>query len=188
MTSRFILGISLSAGLLLAPWGHAYDPIKAPIESPGSLQALFTPWDDVERNIVEIIGGAQQQILVQTYLLTSKKITRALIAAHQRGVEVLVLVDFDQYTKVADSKIRELAAEGIKVWLETKYKNAHNKIIVIDAASPDSTVITGSYNFTWSAQQKNAENILIVRKNRQLAEQYAANWLRHQQDALIYKK
>jgi phosphatidylserine/phosphatidylglycerophosphate/cardiolipin synthase-like enzyme len=58
---------------------------------------------------------------------------------------------------------------------------------VIDAGSADATVITGSYNFTWTAQHKNAENILIARKNPSLALRYALNWERHRQQATPYK-
>jgi phosphatidylserine/phosphatidylglycerophosphate/cardiolipin synthase-like enzyme len=86
------------------------------------------------------------------------------------------------------SPLPELAAAGIAVWLETKYQNAHNKIIVIDAGTPESTVITGSFNFTWTAQHRNAENILIARKNSLLASRYALNWERHRQDAIPYKQ
>jgi phosphatidylserine/phosphatidylglycerophosphate/cardiolipin synthase-like enzyme len=48
---------------------------------------------------------------------------------------------------------------------------------------PTATVITGSYNFTWSAQHKNAENVLILGKNPPLAARYASNLQRHRQDA-----
>jgi len=64
----------------------------------------------------------------------------------------------------------------------------HNKIVLIDAVSEHSAVITGSFNFTWAAQHKNAENILIVRRNIPLASQYASNWERHRQDATPYAK
>lgn len=64
----------------------------------------------------------------------------------------------------------------------------HNKVIVIDAKSAHATVITGSYNFTWTAQHRNAENILIARSNPVLAARYAANWERHRQDASLYRK
>ena len=166
-------------------------PIAAALEAPSikpALQAAFTPWDNVENLIVDELAGAQKQVLVQAYLLTSKTIAQALIEAHVRGVDVCVLADAEQDAKVESSMISMLAAAGIPVWLETKYQNAHNKIIVIDAALARSTVITGSFNFTWSAQHKNAENILIVRRNASLVSQYAANWERHRQDATAYKK
>ncbi|MEA5096906.1 MAG: phospholipase D-like domain-containing protein, partial [Burkholderiaceae bacterium] len=77
---------------------------------------------------------------------------------------------------------------GIPVWRETKYQNAHNKIIVIDTGTDDATVLTGSYNFTWTAQRKNAENILILRRTPALAARYAANWQRHLNEATAWQK
>jgi phosphatidylserine/phosphatidylglycerophosphate/cardiolipin synthase-like enzyme len=159
-----------------------------PIAAQGTLQAAFAPWDDIEGLIVSAIDGAKKQVLVQAYLLTSKKIAAPLIAAHRRGIDVRVLLDAEQLVKNDSSKAPDLIAAGIPVWIETKYQNAHNKIIVIDAHTTEAIVITGSFNFTWTAQHKNAENILIARKNLALASQYALNWERHQHDSLPYQK
>nr|WP_245549155.1 phospholipase D family protein [Noviherbaspirillum massiliense] len=160
----------------------------APAVAGESIQAAFAPWDNLEDLIVKAINTANNQVLVQAYLLTSKKIAAALIDARRRGIDVRILADAEQEAKAASSRLPELAAAGIPVWLETKYQNAHNKIIVIDADDKDAIVITGSYNFTWSAQNRNAENILIIRKHPILAARYAANWERHRRDASAYKK
>lgn len=173
---------------IFAPNAVAFDTLSPALAAQGTLQAAFAPWDDVEGVITDEIAGARKQVLVQAYLLTSKKIANTLIAAHRRGVDVRVLADAEQLAKIESSMLPDLAAAGIPVWLETRYQNAHNKIIVIDVATPDATVITGSFNFTWSAQHKNAENILIARKNPTLASQYALNWERHKQDATPYKR
>lgn len=187
--SRWIR-IAITSALLsiVAPVVHAFDAAMAPVTAQGSLQAAFAPWDDIESLITHAIDGAQKQVLVQAYLLTNTKVAAALIAAHRRGVDVRVLADAEQHAKTDSSKLSVLAAAGIAVGLETKYQNAHNKIIVIDAATLDAIVITGSFNFTWTAQHKNAENILIARKNSPLASRYALNWERHRQDAAPYKK
>lgn len=174
--------------LLGAPSVQAFDASTTEqIAAQGTLQVAFSPWDDIETLIIHTIDGAKKQILVQAYLLTSKKIAQALIAAQQRGVGVMVLVDAEQSAKVPSSKVHDLSLSGIAVWLETQYQNAHNKVIIIDAGTENATVITGSYNFTWSAQHKNAENILIARKNPMLAARYALNWERHRQGATRYK-
>lgn len=176
------------AALLGASAVQAFDASASEqIAAQGTLQVAFSPWDDVETLIISTIDGAKKQVLVQAYLLTSKKIAKALIAAQQRGVGVMVLVDAEQSAKVPSSKAHDLVLSGIAVWLETRYQNAHNKVIVIDAGTENATVITGSYNFTWSAQHKNAENILIARKNPVLAARYALNWERHRQGATPYK-
>ncbi|HJV82310.1 phospholipase D family protein [Noviherbaspirillum sp.] len=158
-------------------------------QAQGTWQAAFTPWDDIEGLVVNTIDGARKQVLVQAYLLTSKKIATTLVSAHRRGIDVRVLVDADQLERTASSAAAPILAEaGIPVWLETKYQNAHNKVIVIDPEGPNATVITGSFNFTWTAQHKNAENVLIARKNPVLAARYAQNWERHRQDATPYKR
>jgi phosphatidylserine/phosphatidylglycerophosphate/cardiolipin synthase-like enzyme len=82
--------------------------------------------------------------------------------------------------------IPRLAAAGIPVRLETRFAIAHNKIILIDPLEAGSAVITGSYNFTYSAQARNAENLLILRGNPALAQAYLANWRRHKDEAQPY--
>lgn len=179
-------GVVAAAFLLTAAFGVCAVPPSIPAQ--GSLQAAFAPWDNIEELVAEAISGARRQVLVQAYLLTSKTIATTLVAAYRRGVDVRVLLDAEQITKAASSMASELDVAGIPVWLETRYQNAHNKIIVIDAGMPDATVVTGSFNFTWTAQHKNAENILIARSNPALAARYAANWERHRQDATPYRK
>jgi phosphatidylserine/phosphatidylglycerophosphate/cardiolipin synthase-like enzyme len=37
-------------------------------------------------------------------------------------------------------------------------------------------IITGSFNFTKSAQDRNAENVLIILDDQTVAKKYIANW------------
>lgn len=177
--------LSVSAATQAFDSGGADGP--QPMAAQGTLQVAFTPGDDIEGLITETLDKARKQVLMQAYILTSKPLTNALIAAHKRGVDVRVLVDADQLNKSGRERIADMQKAGIKVLQETKYKSAHNKVIVIDAGNADATVITGSYNFTWTAQNKNAENILVARKNPPLAAKYAANWMRHFQEAEAYQ-
>jgi len=174
--------------LLAGPGAFAADVPPSPFLAQGALQAVFAPWDDIESAVIEVIESARKQVLVQAYLFTNKRIAAALVAAHRSGIEVSVLVDAVQLEKVKPHVVHQLVADGIPVWLENRYQNAHNKIMVVDAGTPDATVITGSFNFTWTAQHKNAENILIARSNPVLAARYAQNWERHRQDATPLKR
>lgn len=191
MRRRRAGSVGSAAGLMLLcllrpPVAGAFEADAAPVAAVGTLQAAFTPWDDIEGLLVRVIDGARTQILMQAYLLTSKKIATALIVARHRGIDVEVLADATQ-RHAPSAKLDWLAAEGVPIWLETRFDNAHNKIIVIDAASPDAVVVTGSFNFTWTAQHKNAENVLIARKNPVLASQFAANWERHRRQATPFR-
>lgn len=178
-------GAALVATLLAAsPAAPGTEPRELP--AAGTVIAAFEPWDDAEGLIVRTIDGAATQILVQAFSFTSRRIAAALIAARRRGVEVLVTADREQTFAAGNSRIPELAAAGVPVWLEVRYQAAHNKVMVIDAGSKAPVVITGSYNWTAAAGRKNAENVLVLRGNAPLARAYAANWRRHRADALPY--
>ena len=155
----------------------------APLPATGTVDVLFTPWDDAEGALIRALGEAKQSVHVQAYLLTSRSIARALQDAKTRGVAVEVLADREMLEKSEKSLLPLLRDGGIPVWLETRYASAHNKVILIDAGGDQGIVITGSYNFTWSAQARNAENLLILRGNPALARRYLENWQRHRDGA-----
>ena len=48
------------------------------------------------------------------------------------------------------------------------------------------TVITGSFNFTKAAEEKNAENLLII-KSKELANLYIDNWMKHKEHSEPYQ-
>lgn len=172
----------------LATPATAQAPAPAPIPLQGTVQIAFTPRDNAEGMIIAAINAATRQILVQAFSFTSRNLAHALIAAKRRGVDVRLTADREQTFSGEASRVPELATAGIPVTLEVRYQNAHNKVMVIDADLPDSAVITGSYNWTYAAQKLNAENVLILRRNPEVARAYAANWHRHAAEALPYDR
>ena len=156
------------------------------LQARGTVQVAFAPWDNAEGMIVDGIRRARQQILVQAFSFTSRTLAGALTAAKRRGVDVQVMADREQTFGGEASRIPDLVQAGIPVALEVRYQSAHNKVMIIDAGTPGGAVITGSYNWSYAAQYKNAENVLILRHNPEVVNAYAANWRRHLADALPY--
>jgi phosphatidylserine/phosphatidylglycerophosphate/cardiolipin synthase-like enzyme len=74
-----------------------------------------------------------------------------------------------------------LANQGVPTLIDTNHAIAHNKVMVLDGE----TVLTGSFNFTKAAQEKNAENLLMIRDTA-LAAQYTQNWEAHRQHSQPY--
>lgn len=91
-----------------------------------------------------------------------------------------VILDKSQRTEKYSSA-DFLANQGVPTAIDAEHAIAHNKIIIIDGE----TVITGSFNFTKAAQEKNAENVLIVR-DKALAAQYTQNWDAHRSHSQPY--
>ncbi len=114
---------------------------------------------------------AKKSVLVQAYSFTSKSIAKSLIEAKERGVDIKVILDESQ-TSSKHSVINELFEHKIPIWIDFKPAIAHSKVIIID----NQKVITGSFNFSDAAQQRNAENLLIITGDPPLVEQYVENW------------
>lgn len=157
-----------------------------PLPAQGGIEVYFTPWDDAEGALLRAIGQARHSIHIQAYTFSSRNIGWALGEAKKRGVRVEMLVDREQTARNEHSLVNTLHDAGIAVWFEVRYAAAHNKIILIDAEGMDPVVVTGSYNFTFSAQARNAENLLILRGNAPLVRAYLDNWQRHRRDAVPY--
>ncbi len=175
-----LLALGLLFPLLLTPvWATT-------LTAQGSVEVLFTPWDDAEGALLRVIREARRSIHVQAYVFSSRNIGWALGEAKKRGVKIEMLADREQATKNQRSLLHTLHDSGIPIWYEVRYAAAHNKVMIIDGEDPDPIVVTGSYNFSFSAQARNAENMLILRGNAPLARAYLDNWKRHRQDAEPY--
>jgi phosphatidylserine/phosphatidylglycerophosphate/cardiolipin synthase-like enzyme len=173
MTRRTMAALAVAVLAALA-FPAAATPPSPPKEFPGTgtVELAFTPGDPVDAKLVAEIAAAEREILVLAFALTQPKLSRALAAARERGVVVEIVADRAQARDVAQSAVPALAREGVAVWLDGNFANAHNKVLVIDADLPRATTITGSYNFTIAAQARNAENIVIFRGNPDIAHAY----------------
>jgi phosphatidylserine/phosphatidylglycerophosphate/cardiolipin synthase-like enzyme len=162
-----VLACAIALAAAWLPCAHA-----TIIEDAGRVEILFRPGDPVDESIVTAIRAARRQVHVLTFTFTHRGIARALIDAHRRGVEVVVIADQAQALEVPHSALAMLRAAGVHVALDAGPGSAHNKVIVIDAAGTQPVTITGSFNFTVAAQSRNAENVVIFRGSREIAQRY----------------
>jgi phosphatidylserine/phosphatidylglycerophosphate/cardiolipin synthase-like enzyme len=130
---------------------------------------------DPVRAIENAVSAARKSILIQAYEITPGPLVTALIGAHRRGVDVRAIVDYKQLTDRRNRDdafaIEHLAAAGIPVLVDRPPGLMHDKIMTIDGE----VVVTGSFNYTYSAEHRNVENLLVIR-DPALAAQYVQHW------------
>lgn len=136
-------------------------------------RVCFTPQGACTSKIVELIDGASKEIDAQIYSFTSKKIAYALKNAVSRGVKVKVIYDQSNFdTENHHFSLAEyLTRHGALCRVDDSVRIAHNKVLIID----HQWVVTGSFNFTYAAEFKNAENVLMI-KSSQLVDAYFKNF------------
>jgi len=164
-----LIGITL----ILAAVSYAQAQTAGPIGfSPGATAEVgFSPGGTAEALVVKAINAARTSILCAAYEFTSRPITRALIAASGRGVKVYLVADARE-ARGRYSQAHELSQAGISVRLDSRYEIFHHKFLVIDGRDLE----TGSFNYTASAFRHNAENVLVIWNDPDLATVYKAQW------------
>ena len=172
---RAAVGFGALAILSICGWQGDQVPVAhAQLEAPPPIRILFSPEHPCTDAIVEEIAAARQSVNVQAYRLTSAPITQALLAAHQRGVRVVILIDSEGATPGKYSDATPFVNAGVPVLVDGEHTIAHNKVMILDGQ----TVITGSFNFTKQAPT-NAENLLIIRGVPELTAAYLGNFEQH---------
>lgn len=121
------------------------------------IEVYFSPDDDVEDRIDEVLRAATKSIAFMVYSFTSDILSETMLARARAGVEVRGVIERDQASNPG-SDYERLRQAGLDVRLDSNPCNMHHKVIIID----DSIVITGSYNFSRSAEEHNDENVLIL--------------------------
>jgi phosphatidylserine/phosphatidylglycerophosphate/cardiolipin synthase-like enzyme len=120
------------------------------------IENYFSPQDKPSRRIIEIINDAKKTIDFMAFSFTHDRIAKAIISAYERGVKVSGLFEKRQINKFSEyEKFKNLK---MNVYIDKNPKNMHNKVIIIDSF----IVITGSYNFSYNADNYNDENVLII--------------------------
>jgi phosphatidylserine/phosphatidylglycerophosphate/cardiolipin synthase-like enzyme len=122
------------------------------------VECFFAPEDNVAEELVKEILDAKKAIEFMAFSFTSRPIADAMIKRRQKGVTVRGVFE----ARNMESRYCQddyLDRHGVDVYADTNEYTMHHKVIIIDRA----VVVTGSYNFSKSADASNDENLLIVR-------------------------
>ena len=135
------------------------------------VRVYFTPGTDCENNIIAEINNAKK-IDIAVYSITNQNIVDAIIEAKERGAKIRVITDRLQ-SKGKHSLVDELSDAGIPVITNVGHKIMHNKFAIFDGKRIES----GSYNWTESATESNAENCTFFeQKNKTFSKQFEYLW------------
>ena len=142
--------------------------------------------EDCAGRVVSEVNRAKQSIDVFAYELTEPRIASALSRAHIRGVAVRIIADRAFASSKLAGHLAWLAFDkedgGIPVYIDGVPGLEHNKVIIIDGQ----TVLTGSLNWTKAANERNAENLVIIR-DPGIAGLYEGNFLQRLADSEPWK-
>ena len=142
--------------IVRAAWHEPQAPVNA-----GLAEAHFSPGENCPRRIAQLFQNAQASADVCVFTITDDRVSSAILEAHRRGIAVRIVTDNE---KVNDegSDISRLRAAGVPVRVDHSEYHMHHKFAVFD----ESPLLTGSFNWTRGAAEKNEENFIITSEPR----------------------
>ncbi|MDA3892479.1 MAG: phospholipase D-like domain-containing protein [Salinivirgaceae bacterium] len=140
---------------------HQFNINEVPVE------LYFSPSDKTTSKIVTAIDDAKESVDFAMMVFTENSIANAIIAATNRGLETNGLIDYIEST---GSDYNDLLDNGVNVkdfqnpegggWPDAP--TLHHKFCIIDKSANNPLVISGTHNWSASAESKNDENTLFI--------------------------
>jgi len=127
------------------------------ISTLAKTEVYFSLYDNPQKEIIKNINQAEAFINIAMYIFTDREIALPLVKAQERGVKVRLYLDKEQ-VEYQYSQSRFLVQKGIKTRISSNKYIMHNKFAIID----NRILLTGSYNWTFSANNRNDENLMVV--------------------------
>lgn len=121
------------------------------------VEVYFSPDDGAAQPVRELLEGATESIYFLAYSFTADELAEAIRVRAAEGVTVAGVMEASQVQSNEGTEFDAFVQAGLDVRLDGNDGQMHHKVIIID----ESIVVTGSYNFTASAENRNDENIVI---------------------------
>jgi phosphatidylserine/phosphatidylglycerophosphate/cardiolipin synthase-like enzyme len=119
------------------------------------VENYFSPVDHVMDKLIAYVQGAQKSIRFMAFTYTDTNLAAAMIERYQSGVAVKGVIE---NRNASNGALIPLFCANVPVQVDGNKYTMHHKVIIID----ESIVITGSFNFTKSADDENDDNVIVI--------------------------
>jgi phosphatidylserine/phosphatidylglycerophosphate/cardiolipin synthase-like enzyme len=142
------------------------------VNIPSVRETCFSRVERCDVLLISFINRANRSVYVAVYSFTRDSLATALISAKERGVEVRVVIERERAYEQG-SEYPRLKSAGVDVRLDGNPNLMHHKFMVIDGY----IVVTGSYNWSSAAEDRNDENIVVI-LDRDVAQRFVQEFER----------
>jgi phosphatidylserine/phosphatidylglycerophosphate/cardiolipin synthase-like enzyme len=136
------------------------------------IEVWFSPDDGVAARLVELVRGAEERIEIMAFNFTLDALGAVVGERFGAGVSVRGVLEADQSANPG-TELEFLRTMGVDLLLDGNPNSMHHKVMILD----ERVVVTGSYNFSRSAEEVNDENIVIIH-DQGVAAEYIAEFER----------
>lgn len=158
-----------------------------PLSLIGITEVYFSPDDHIKSHLIDRIRHEKVSIKGALYLLFDRDIIKELITAHDRGVNIEMIVDKGNLESDWN-KIPQISKAGIPVFIyKSKDGILHDKFFIFESNKDNKPVLwTGSFNITYTADKFNRENVVVL-EDKYVVDAFAQEFKHIKKKATVYK-
>ncbi|WP_349664376.1 Hsp70 family protein [Cellulophaga lytica] len=132
-------------------------------------------FDNIRQHIINALDKASERIIVAVYWFTNEELFDKLIQQIEKGCKVELIIHNDFINnRNTGLNFQHFVDKGGEFYFSDGYNPMHNKFCVVD----NQILINGSYNWTYYAENKNRENVLIIKEEKDTIESFISEFER----------
>lgn len=130
---------------------------------------IKTYFHSIRKQIRKEISKSENEILIAVYWFTNQELFDILIEKLKEGVKIELIIHNDFINnRESGLPFQQFIDNGGKFYFSDSNNPMHNKFCLIDR----SVLINGSYNWTYFAEEKNRENILVIENETEVVNSF----------------
>lgn len=134
---------------------------------------VIAHFDNIRQKILDELDEATEKIVVAVYWFTNHTLYQKLMAKVAAGLTVELIIHNDYINnRETGLNFQSFINSGGKFYFSDTYNPMHNKFCVID----NKVLINGSYNWTYYAEDRNRENILLIKDEQETIEAFVSEF------------
>lgn len=132
-------------------------------------------FDNIRQTILEELDKATDKIAVAVYWFTNQTLFQKLMSKISEGLKVELIIHNDYINnRETGLNFQSFIDCGGEFYFSDTFNPMHNKFCVIDGK----TLINGSYNWTYYAEDRNRENILLIKDEKETVDSFSREFER----------
>uniref|UniRef100_UPI00404A8370 phospholipase D-like domain-containing protein n=1 Tax=Flavobacterium sp. TaxID=239 RepID=UPI00404A8370 len=132
-------------------------------------------FDNIRQNILSELDKANEKIVIAVYWFTNQTLFQKLLSKVSEGIKVELIIHNDYINnRERGLNFQNFIDKGGEFYFSDTFNPMHNKFCIIDSK----ILINGSYNWTYYAEDRNRENILLLKDEQETLDAFCKEFER----------
>jgi hypothetical protein len=136
---------------------------------------ISSHFKNIRKELLQVLCESKNEILIAVYWFTNQELFDCLVSQLSKGIRIKLIIHNDYINnRETGLPFQDLIDLGCEFYFSNSENPMHNKFCIIDGR----ILINGSYNWTYFAEIKNRENILVIREEKEVIESFLEEFKR----------